>query len=87
MAIVIKRVKDKFLAEWLDASGKVRWESSSPMDRRDLTSALIKAGCHPIDVYDEFEQLDPTSTLRKDLPREIADLFREEARKLDDRDE
>lgn len=86
MAIQIKKAGDKFLAEWLDAEGKVCWKNDSPMDRRSLTAELTKAGCHPIDVYDEFEQIDPTSTLKKELPEDVAELFREQARKLEERD-
>ncbi len=74
MAIQITKIGDKFQAKWSDNDGKLLWSNETPMDRKSLIKTLTAAGCQPIDAYDEFERIDPTSTLKKDLPEDIAEL-------------
>jgi len=60
MAIVIKKVKEGYLAKVTPPHGKGSdWENADPLNCDELIDELFKLGCHQTDIGDAFYEADP----------------------------
>lgn len=75
MKININKDGDFFFASLHDSEGALVWKNENPQDRTTLTQELINAGCHKIDVYDEFERVDPTVSLESGLSEDVKKTY------------
>lgn len=57
-----KHAAHKFTAIWSDREGRVIKRMDEPVDEKELLDLLTQAGCHPTDVYDALESVDPKLT-------------------------
>ena len=59
MSITIKLVETGYLASVRPPNGRISWDTSKPMNRRELIDQLLSLDCHQTDIGDAFYAADP----------------------------
>jgi uncharacterized protein Smg (DUF494 family) len=75
MKINITKVDNYFTANVYDSNEAVISNNENPQDRKTLTQELINIGCHKVDVFDAFEQVDPTAPLGSKLSEDTKKTY------------